>query len=103
MNIDTLKKVAAALDADTLKSFVHTARLTIDAIASEQRAAAAKAAPQPIDYAAADHDRSAPAGGWIDPQEVKALSAAMTEAIAAEKWADGFVTAIQLLAMVGAI
>lgn len=103
MNLETIRNVAARLDGKSIAAFVHTARVVIDAVAAEREQALSESAPQPIDYATARHDHAAPPGGPLSVGELRARSAEMVQAIAAEKWVDGFVSCLQLLAAVGAI
>jgi hypothetical protein len=102
MNLERIAEIARSLDQATIQSFVHAARLTVEAIIGEADKAAAAQTPGTTDYRTATHDRSAPAGGWIVPDEVRHTSRAMVEAIAAEKWVDGFVTAVKAIAMIAA-
>jgi hypothetical protein len=102
MNLEKIKAIAESLDAGTVQSFVHAARLAVEAIINEADQVAKAATPAATDYATADHDRSSPAGGWILPDELRNANTAMVEAIAAEKWVDGFVTAVKAMALVAA-
>jgi hypothetical protein len=102
MNLEKIKAIAQSLDAGTVQSFVHAARLAVEAIINEADQVAATATPDKVDYATADHDRSSPAGGWIVPDELRHAGQAMVEAISAEKWVDGFVTAVKAMALIAA-
>ncbi|MFO0971844.1 MAG: hypothetical protein U1A27_00180 [Phycisphaerae bacterium] len=104
MATETIRQLLARVTPETAKALVHATRTVLDAIGAEQsRIAASAAPPGGVDYAAAGHDRTSPAGGWITPDELRERGQAMSEAIAAEKWIDGVVAAIQALALLGVI
>lgn len=94
-----LKQFAKSLDADTIRAFVGAARSVIEALLIEQQPATPTPPPGQRDYAAATLARSTPAGGWIGESELRAATQKMNEAIASEKWVEGFMVAVQLLAL----
>ena len=103
MTLEQLNAILPKLTPQVMQNFVHAARTFIDSVAVEAAAVAAKETPGATDYRTANHDRSPPTGGWIDFDEVRQKSKQMTEAIAAEKFADGVITTLQALALFGAI
>ena len=103
MTLEQIKGVAEKLDPATIQTFVHTARLVVEAVADEAQASASTQMPGQTDYATATLDHSTPAGGWLNVEQIRETSRKMTEAVAAEKWVDGFICAVQFMAMIGAI
>ena len=104
MTLESITSLAERLDAQTIQTFVHTMRLIADAILAEAEDRAGEHAPTgQVDYATAGPDRTAPPGGWGDVAEIRSRATAMAEAIAAEKWQDGFVFAFELMALVGKV
>jgi len=91
------------VDAGTARAFVQAARHVIDAMLLEVARVQQAQTPAPRDYQQAGPSREAPAGGWISHEELRATTQRMAEAIAAEKWVDGMLFAIRLLAAVGAV
>lgn len=96
----TLKSIAAQLDLQTARAFVGAARHVIDAMLIEAERVRQTQTPGRKDYTAAGLDRSTPGGGWISHEELRATAQEMSEAIAAERWIDGFMAAMKLLMMV---
>lgn len=84
------------IDARTAQQFVVAARHVIDALLIEAQRVEQTHTPAPVDYAVADLPRSAPPGGWISPSELHNTARSMAEAIAAERWTDGLLTALRL-------
>jgi predicted phage gp36 major capsid-like protein len=97
-----LKRIAEQLDLTTVRAFVGAARHVIDALLIEGERVRQAQAPAARDYASAELDRGAPGGGWISHEELRATAQRMSEAIAAERWVEGFVAAVRLLSMVRA-
>lgn len=95
-----LLTLADHIDARTARAFVSAARHVIDAMLIEGERTRQASTPAPRDYASAVLDRSAPGGGWISPSELRSAAQRLSEAVAAEKWTEGFVVAMQLLMMV---
>lgn len=90
-------KVAEKLDADVLKQFVVGVQKVIEALLIEQEHVGSQPGPVPVDYNTAGLPRAEPPGGWIGTGELRAASQKMSEAIAAEKWVEGFVFAVQAM------
>ncbi len=97
-----LKRIAEQLDLPTVRAFVGAARHVIDALLMEGERVRQAQTPAVKDYASAELDRSAPSGGWVSHEELRAAAQRMSEAIAAERWVDGVVAAVRLLSMVRA-
>ncbi len=97
----SVSQVVQAIDAETARSFVVAARHVIDALLIEGQRVRQTRTPAPRDYASAGLDRSAPGGGWIGDDELRATSQRLTEAIAAEKWTEGVLFAIRALSALG--
>lgn len=97
-----LEQIAGRIDADTARAFVEAARHVIDAMLIEAERVQQTQTPGRRDYAAAGLDASTPGGGWISHAELRAAAQRVGEAVAAEKWSEGFVAAVKLLALVGA-
>lgn len=88
----------ANLEPATISAFVRAARHVIDALLIEgQRIQSAGTPPPPRDYATADLDRSTPTGGWLTPDDLRNGAQRLAEAVAAEKWIEGFKLAVMLL------
>lgn len=92
-----LAAIAARLDAETARVFVRAARHVIDAMLIEAECVRQTQTPRQKSYDHAQLDRSAPAGGWVSHDELRGTAQRLAEAIAAEKWVDGFLLAMQLL------
>lgn len=103
MELSTIKTIADKLDLATIQSFTRAALDVIQVVLNEAEKRAATATPDKVDYAHADHDWSAPAGGWLTPDEIRTAITEITEAIAAEKWFDGFVAAVKMMAACAAM
>jgi hypothetical protein len=96
-----LRTIAGQLDVATVRSFVNAARHVIDAMLIESQRVQSAQTPGAKDYNAAGLSREAPPGGWISHDELRRTSQQMSEAIAAEKWSEGFLFAVQILAAAG--
>lgn len=92
-----LRKLLQQIDAETALAFVGAARHVLDALMLEMARIEEAQTPEPRDYEQAELSRATPAGGWLSHAELRKTTQELTEAIAAEKWADGVVCAIQLL------
>lgn len=97
----TLKSALAQIDAGAARAFVQAARNVIDAMLIEHRRVAQANPPAPRDYNDADVEAGAAPGGWISDAELHDTTRRLAEAVAAEKWADGALLAIRLLARLG--
>jgi hypothetical protein len=95
------KSMLERLDASTVQAFVAAAVRVVDALVIEAERGAPASAPQPRDYRTAELPHGTPPGGWLGVGELRAAAQRATEALAAEKWTDGFVTALQALALLG--
>ncbi len=98
MNWSTLVR---SIDADTARAFVTAARHVIDALLIEAERLRRVQTPGLRDYDRAELPRDAPSGGWIDDSELRDVTRRLTEAIAAERWADGVLTAVHMFARIG--
>jgi len=96
-----LTKLANAIDAQTAQAFVTAARHVIDALLIEAARVDQTCTPEPRDYESATLSRAAPPGGWLSHAEMRETAQRLGEAIAAEKWTDGVVLALRLLAQLG--
>ncbi|MBK8913585.1 MAG: hypothetical protein IPM64_03120 [Phycisphaerales bacterium] len=99
MNLDL---ILGAIDAPTARRFVEAARHVVDALLIEAERVRQVQTPAPLDYAgSAGLSRQSPPGGWISSDELRAATQRMSEALAAEKWREGFVAAIAAIALIG--
>jgi hypothetical protein len=96
-----LTKLARAVDAETARAFVTAARHVIDALLIESARAEQTRTPAERDYESATLSRTAPAGGWLAHGELRQTAQRLAEAIAAEKWTDGMMFALRVLAQLG--
>ena len=96
-----LATLAGRIDATTARSFVEAARHVIDAMMIEAERVQQAQAPAKQDYAAGRLSRTAPPGGWLSDSELRDTARQLAEAMAAEKWTDGFLAAVRLLAKLG--
>jgi hypothetical protein len=92
-----LQKLLQNIDAETARAFVSAAGHVIDAMLFETARVGETLTPPTRDYENAALPRATPAGGWISHEELRLSTQKMAEALAAEKWADGVVLAIQVL------
>lgn len=97
----TIEQIAGRIDASAAQAFVRAARHVIDAMMIEANRVQQTQTPGHTDYASAELSRAAPPGGWISQSELNEAQQKMTEALAAEKWTEGFATAIRVLKMIG--
>lgn len=91
--------IAERVDARVAQSFVRAAFNVLTAMTVEVERGKPARPPGERDYNAAGLSREGPAGGWISDGELRAATQRISEAIAAEKWSEGFVFAIQAMAM----
>lgn len=96
MNVAT---VLEQIDARTAQAFVHATRQLIDALFVESARVEQTRTPGEVDYARAELPRAAPPGGWISDAEIATTTRRMAEAIAAEKWVEGVLCAVRLMAL----
>lgn len=98
-----LLNLAKSIDIETARAFVTAARHVVDAMLIEGERVRQTQTPGARDYNAATLPRTAPAGGWISHEELRETARRMFEAIAAEKWTDGFIAALQILSAMGGL
>lgn len=98
-----LRQALQQVDASTAQAFVSAARHVIDALLIEARRVQAQQPPAARDYRGAALPRESPAGGWLAHEELALTAQRMAEAIAAERWVDGALFAVRMLAMLGAV
>lgn len=98
-----LKKVAESIDASAARAFVTAARHVIDALLIESQRVRQAQAPPARDYQGSGLSREGPPGGWLSHDELRSAAQRLGEAIAAEKWTDGFVVALRVLMAAGAL
>jgi hypothetical protein len=96
-----IRSALQLVDASTAKAFVSAARHVIDALLIEGERVRQAQGPGSTDYATAELSREGPAGGWISDEELRDTTKRLAEAIAAEKWTDGVLFAVQLLSRLG--
>ncbi len=95
------RRMLEQIDPVAARAFIRAARNVVDALLIEAARAAPASAPTERDYAAAQLDRSAPAGGWLSAEEVRGSVQRMNEALALEKWTDGLIAAFRALSVMG--
>jgi hypothetical protein len=96
-----LQSIVRKIDTPTAQAFVSAARHVIDALLIEAHRVQAAQTPPPRDYNAAELPRAAAPGGWLTDDELHETARRLAEAIAAEKWVEGFVLALKMLAALG--
>ncbi len=96
-----LQNIVKNIDAATAQAFVSAARHVVDALLIEGERVRQTQTPAARDYNAASLSREAAPGGWLSHEELRETSRRLAEAVAAEKWTEGFVAALKLLSMLG--
>lgn len=91
--------IAERVDARVAQSFVRAAFNVLTAMTAEVTRAKPARPPGQRDYNAAGLSREGPAGGWISDSELRAATQRISEAITTEKWGEGFMFALQAIAM----
>lgn len=98
-----LMSLVQRIDARTARAFVVAARHVIDALLIEAEQSERSNTPTATDYEHAELPRSAPAGGWLSPGELRRTTQELAEAVAAERWVDGVLTTVRVLRMLGGL
>lgn len=98
-----LNQIAQQITPQAARAFVSAARNVIDAMLIEAERVREVSTSDRIDYETAALPRGTPAGGWLSMEELRTSAQRLAEAIAAEKWTDGFLVAVRLIAALGAI
>ena len=96
-----LRTILNGIDAETARAFVTAARHAIDALLIEAERVRQMQTPALRDYNTAGLPRGTPPGGWLAHEELRETARRMAEALATEKWVDGFIAAVQVLRMLG--
>jgi hypothetical protein len=96
-----VSSIVRSIDQDTARALVMAARRVIDALLIEGERIRQTQTPAPHDYNAAGLPRATAGGGWLSHEELRDTARRMAEAIAAEKWTDGLITALKLLGALG--
>jgi hypothetical protein len=96
-------KVLERLDPAAVTEFVRAGRLVVQAALYESERVRATHTPGAVDYNHGELSRSAPAGGWLSQDELRAEVTKLSEAIAAEKWTDGMLVMLRLLRGLGGV
>jgi hypothetical protein len=96
-----LEGVLRKIDVNTARAFVSAARHVIDALLIEGQRMRQAQTPEPRDYNATALPRAGAPGGWLSDEELHGTAQRLAEAIAAEKWTDGLVFALQMMALLG--
>jgi hypothetical protein len=97
------QSLVKSIDRDTARAFVTAARHIIDALLVEAERVREAREPAGRDYNAAGLPRAGASGSWVSHDELRATARRMAEAIAAEKWTDGVVATLQVLALFGGL
>ncbi len=100
MDMTTL---AERMTPQAARAFVSAARHVIDAMVIESERVRQAQGPGRTDYNAAGLSHDTPGGGWISVEELRDSSRRLAESIAAERWTDGFLVAVKLIAALGAV
>lgn len=95
-----LSTVMSDLSMESIKEFVTVVKRYIDDALVDDIKVLPQESPTKIDYNKAGVELIAPHGGWISRSELERYNQKMTEAIANEKWTEGFILAMQIVAMV---
>lgn len=98
-----LRTLLTRIDAETARAFVTATRHVIDAMLIEGERVQQAQTPGARDYNTADLLRTTPAGGWLTHSALRDAARQLAEAVAAEKWADGVLFALQALRAVGGL
>lgn len=98
-----LEEIAKRVDEGNARAFVQAARHLINAMMVETARQADSQGPAAgagaRDYRTAELSREAAPGGWISRAELDRTNQQLIEAIAAEKWIEGVVAAVRVMAM----
>lgn len=97
----SIEEIVKKIDVNAARAFVHAARNVIDALLLETEAVRSVQTPAARDYSQAQLPRDAAPGGWLSHEEIRNTAQRLAEAVAAEKWCDGVLFTLQLLAMLG--
>ena len=95
------RTIVQQLNPATARAFVQATRNVIDALMIEGARVREARGPAPRDYEQAEFSRTAPPGGWIAPEELRGVVQKMNEAIALEKWTEGFFFAVRAMSILG--
>ena len=98
-----LQTIVDRIDASTARAFVTAARHVIDAMLIEAERVRQTQTPGARDYDTASLPRETPAGGWLSHDELRQTTQKMSEAIATEKWKDGMLLMLRILAGLGGV
>lgn len=100
MNPQAVLNVANTLDLDAVKAFVLGAAKMVDNLMIKSEPVTLEPDAKPTDWNAQTLPNNKPEHGWISPSQLHAVNQKMIESIKAENWIQGFVTAVELIAMV---
>lgn len=95
-----LSTIMSDLSMETIKEVVTVVKRYIDDALVDDIKIQPQESPNRLDYNKAGIELVAPPNGWISMSELEAYNQKMTEAIANEKWTEGFILAMQIVAMV---
>jgi hypothetical protein len=98
-----LTALLSSVRPETARAFVTATWSVIQAVRAELDESAQRRTPAGRDYRERSLSRTAPAGGWLTDEELCKTAEALAEAIAAEKWTDGLITALKLLSALGGV
>ena len=96
-----LSNFLSKLDPAVIQTFVHTVRKVLDAFRIEAAIVSQSATPSSPDYEHGGLSPAPPSGGWITNDELRARVQEFNEAMALEKWIDGFIAGIKVMMFIG--
>jgi hypothetical protein len=95
---------AKKIDESTAKAFVDATFNVVHAFLLKAEEGGTAVPPEFTDYnTASGLTNNSPVSGWISDDEVRSVLRKQVEAMKVANWVDGFLMAIKLMAMVGAI
>jgi hypothetical protein len=97
------QSLVKGIDGEAARAFVTAARHVIDALLIEADRQRQAQAPPERDYNDTKLSRETAPGGWLSHDELRAAVRRMSEAIAAEKWTDGVVATLRVIALIGGL
>lgn len=98
MDLNTL---LTQIDENTARAMVEAMGRVFDALVIEAERIEQTQTPPQRDYNSATLSREAPGYGWISDSELRRTAQHISEAIAQEKWIEGFTVAVRWLQILG--
>lgn len=96
-----IKPLISRIDPEAARALVESAGRVFDALVIESERIQEEPGPALRDYPSAELSREAPQGGWISDSALRRAAQDISEAIAKEKWTEGFITAVRWMRVLG--